>query len=128
MVSNDLEEINSLFKESERTLDPEQKIKKFKDAINQIKELLGGSATPDESIRLRLENIKSAYTRALLNALPSLMQIPLDVWIVYFIVLVSMVGPEVDVLLEKDPGLKAGYDEFIGLWIDTLREHAVTLK
>jgi hypothetical protein len=114
-------EIRRLFDEFEKSVDPKDRIEKFKAGLACTNEYLEGvdTAGPDAK---KVKNLKRSYTRILVASLSALTAITFDLWMEYFMVLFTEVLAEVQEILQLHPALQQGYDDFIRLHIEELRQ------
>ena len=70
---------------------------------------------PDSPELVFIENIKTSYTRILLEQLNDIRQIEIEDWVNYFSSYFK-VKSEVEKILSENPILKEGFKNFLSIW------------
>lgn len=116
---DELKEAVNLLKEFEKSDSHRIKTRTFSDAIDLLRDYVEES--PDSSHLDFIENIRTSYTRILLQQLNSISQIEIEDWYNYFAP-VSKVQSEVTKILSENPILKDGFTNFISIWKEEFLE------
>ena len=112
----DLIEARKLLEAFEKSKDHSQRTRDFEDAV----EILNGYLldSQDSSHRVVVNNLKRAYTRKLLEELPSLSGLDLNDWFDYSKLLLLSVSNEVEELVKDHPNLRKNEQDFVNIWAE----------
>ena len=122
-IPSDLLEALELLESFERSKDHSERTRYFTDAV----EILNGHLqdSPDSPHRAVAKNLKRAYTRRLLEELPSLSSLDIISWFDYSKLLLISVCKEVQELGKVYPNLDKNKQDFLTIWAE---EAIVLLK
>jgi len=110
---DEIKEAVNLLKEFEKSDSHTKKTRNFLDAIDLLNDYI--EENPDSSHLGYIRNIKTSYTKILLQQLNNISQIEIEDWVIYF-TSVYNVKNEVTKILSENPILKEGYENFISIW------------
>jgi len=94
-----------------------ERVRDFEDGIKLLKEYLEDN--PDSSHKNVIHNIKVTYTKKLLEELPSLYSLDMDIWFHYFLLVLS-IATEIEETIAEYPNLEKNEEIFFSLWKDEL--------
>lgn len=120
----ELMEAENLLRQFERSITHEKRTRNFDYAINLLNDYV--EENPSSSKLKYIENIKTSYTRILLEQLYEIKQIEIDDWFNYFISCLK-VKSEVTKILSENPILKEGYEKFTSIWKEEVLEYLTNL-
>jgi len=112
---DELKEAMTLFTEFEKSDSHTKKTRTFSDAIDLLSDYV--EENPDSPHLVFIENIRTSYTRILLQQLADIREIEISDWHNYYTLMTLKVEDEVTKILSEDPILKEGYQEFLSMWI-----------
>lgn len=117
--SDELKEAVNLLKKFEKSDSHTKRTRNFNYAIDLLNDYI--EEIPDSSHLGYIRNIKTSYTKILLQQLNSISQIEIEDWYNYF-ASVSKVQSEVTKILSENPILKEGFTNFISIWKEEFLE------
>lgn len=112
----EIDEAANLLKKFERSQDHSKRTNFFSEAVEILNSYL--EAFPDSSQQGYISRIKLAYTKKLLEELPSLGAVDLIEWFSYIRLLHIQVTNEVDLLSKENKNLRRNVKQFNELYRD----------
>ena len=112
---DELKEAVNLLREFEKPGSHKKKTRNFTDAIDILNDYV--KENPESPHLDFIENIRTSYTRILLQQLADIREIEIDDWHNYYTLMTLKVEDEVTKILSEDPILIEGYQEFLSMWI-----------
>lgn len=107
----EIETAANLFKRFESSQDHSQRTRDFGEAIEMLNAHL--DAYPDSPHRSYICNIKKAYSRKLLEQLPSLCAVSFDDWFFYMALLLVKVSDKVELLTQENKAYRDNLRHFL---------------
>jgi hypothetical protein len=127
-IPNEIVEVRTSLEQAEKETDPIKKYEELRDGLDSIEFYLEEQQDPPEDLTLYIVNLKRSHTRRLLTQLISLMNLEIDVWLKYVVILITELQDEVKFAIKSDQTLKDNYDKFLSVWSDVLQEAAKKLE
>jgi hypothetical protein len=127
-IPNEIVEVRTSLEQAEKETDPIKKYEELRDGLDSIEFYLEEQQDPPEDLTLYIVNLKRSHTRRLLTQLISLMNLEIDVWLEYVVILITELQDEVKFAIKSDQTLKDNYDKFLSVWSDVLQEAAKKLE
>ena len=110
---DELKEAVRLLKEFEKSDSHTKRTRNFDDAIDLLNNYV--EENPNSPDLVFIENIKTSYTRILLEQLNNIKQIEIEDWLNYFTSYLK-VPSEAEKILSENPILKEGFKKFLLIW------------
>jgi len=110
-----LQEARDQFASAEAESDPAAKLEALEDALAIVAELLEEPDIPAREAEIA-RNVRRAYLRKLLQQLLRMQNVEILEWCGYVRLFLVDQKPEMESVFAEDPELRAGFEEFLGLW------------
>ena len=121
---DELKEAERLLKEFEKSDSHTKRTRNFDDAIDLLNNYV--EENPNSPDLVFIKNIKTSYTRILLEQSNDIKQIEMGDWIRYWSSFLK-VESEATKMLSENPILKEGYKKFISKWKEEFIEFVTNL-
>ena len=121
---DELKEAVNLLKEFEKSDNHTKRTRNFDDAIDLLNNYV--EENPNSPDLVFIKNIKTSYTRILLEQSNDIKQIEMGDWIRYWSSFLK-VESEATKMLSENPILKEGYKKFISIWKEEFIEFVTNL-
>ena len=121
-IPEDIKDARSFLEQAEKESDPEKKLDELNDALDLLDSYVDGNPDITEKIKIYIRNMRRAHTRRLLNQLVSVRGIDIRTWFDYIVLLTTKLKIEMDFVIEEDPELKKNFDEFWGVYSQTVEK------
>ena len=118
---DEVKEAVNLLKEFEKSESHTKRTRNFNDGIDLLNDYV--EENPDSPHLVFIENIKTSYTRKLLEQLNNIKQIEIVDWVYYWALLLLKINSEVTKIVSEKPVLKEELENFLSIYREEILQY-----